>query len=309
MRIGIDLGGTKIEAAAVDGSGAITRSHRVPTPRDYDGVLAALAQLVARLEAEVGAAEAVGVGSPGGTSPATGLLHNAENTPLQARPFRADLRRALARPVNVVNDAHCFALSEAIDGAAGDARVVFGAVLGTGAGAGLVVDKRVVTGRNGVAGEWGHNPLPWPRVDELPGPPCYCGKRGCLEQYLSGTGLHREAGIAPRELARAAVDGDARSVGILERYADRLARALAVVINLIDPDVIVLGGGVSNITALYALVTERVRDYAVGGAAVATPIVPARHGDASGVRGAAWLGELSRPRRRAAAGTPPGFAG
>ncbi len=289
MRIGIDLGGTKIEAAALDGAGAIQHRLRTATPRSYGAVLDAIAAMIENLQRH-GSIDSVGVGAPGGVCPATGVVRNAENTPLDGSAFDRDLTRVLGLPVRVANDAHCFALSEATDGAARGASVVFGAILGTGVGGGLVVGGRLITGRNGIAGEWGHNSLPWQREEDLPAAPCYCGKLGCIEQYLAGEGLRRDArGVDAPEVARRAGQGDAMAMAALDRYADRLARALSSVINVVDPEVIVLGGGLSNIDALYELVPRRWGEYVVG-RTVTTRLVRARYGDASGVRGAAWLG-------------------
>ncbi|HSL22055.1 MAG TPA: ROK family protein [Vicinamibacterales bacterium] len=297
MRIGIDLGGTKIEGAALDQAGTMTARQRVGTPRgDYEATVAAVAALVRGLEAEVGGPCSVGVGIPGTISSATGRIKNANSTWLNGRPFDRDLARALDREVRLANDANCFALSEARDGAARGARVVFGVIVGTGTGGGIVVEGRVLEGRNGVAGEWGHNPLPWPEPDELPGPPCYCGRSGCIETFLSGPGLtaafERQAGerIAGEEMVRRAALGDERSRHMLERYEHRMARALAGIINVLDPDVIVLGGGLSNIDRLYAAVPALWGRW-VFSDAVDTPLVKAAHGDSSGVRGAAWLWE------------------
>ncbi len=295
LRIGIDLGGTKIEAVAMDEGGRVLARRRVPTPRDdYDGTLNTVAGLVDSLEREAGGPARVGVGMPGAVSPVTGLVKNANSVWLNGRALEEDLGRRLERPLRLANDANCFALSEATDGAAAGAGVVFGVILGTGAGGGLVVRGRVWTGPNAVAGEWGHNPLPWPRDTELPGPPCYCGHRGCIETWVSGPALERDhaeqAGerLAPAEIVALAEVLEPRASASLERYEERLARALASVINIVDPDVIVLGGGLSNVTRLYANVPERWSRW-VFSDSVDTRLVPPRHGDASGVRGAAWL--------------------
>ena len=276
MRIGIDVGGTKIEGILLDGS--VERARiRVPAPRDdYQGTIEAIAGLVARLEAD--ARCTVGVGIPGTLSPRTGLVKNANSTWLIGRPMQRDLEARLGQEVRLANDANCFTVSEAADGAAAGARVVFGVIVGTGTGGGLVVGGQVVTGPNAIAGEWGHNPLPWPRDDERPGPPCYCGKQGCIETFLSGPAFERHFGLRP----------DAAAGRVPEAYIDRMARALASVINLLDPDVIVLGGGLSNLDALYEQVPARWDRWVFGGE-VATRLVRARHGDSSGVRGAAWL--------------------
>jgi fructokinase len=295
VRIGVDLGGTKIEAAALDEDGTLLARRRVPTPRDdYDATLAAIARLVRELEAETGTRGSVGVGMPGALSPATALVKNANSTWLNGRALDRDLSSLLGRPLRFANDANCFALSEAVDGAAAGARVVFGVILGTGTGGGVVVDRKALTGPNAIAGEWGHNPLPWPRPGEWPGPPCYCGKTGCVETFLSGPGLARDYAEssgghleAPEVVARAEA-GEPGANAALERYEERLARALAVVLNVLDPDVIVLGGGLSRIARLYAGVPRRWQEWAFSDR-VTTPLRPPVHGDSSGVRGAAWL--------------------
>ena len=298
MRIGIDLGGTKIEAIALDGDGAAAFRQRRPTPRnDYEGTIEAIAGLVLEAEAAVGRAGTVGIGMPGAISPATGLVKNANSTWLNGRRLQPDLESRLGRKVRLANDANCFALSEASDGAAAGASVVFGAILGTGCGGGFVVNGRVLTGPNAVAGEWGHNPLPWPRDGESPGPSCYCGKSGCLETFISGPGLARDyAGRAELEpgaadagqIVRRAARGDRAAEAALERYAHRLARGLATVINLIDPDAIVLGGGLSNVALLYEAVPRLLPEF-VFSDRVTTRLARPAHGDSSGVRGAAWL--------------------
>jgi fructokinase len=295
MRIGIDLGGTKIEAMVIDDAGRELHRRRIPTPRhDYQATLAAVVNLVSGLEREVGRVAAVGIGHPGAISPVTGLVKNANSTWLNGRPLADDLERLLGRSVRLANDANCFALSEAIDGAAAEAVVVFGVIVGTGTGGGVVVHGRVLTGPNAIAGEWGHNPLPWPQPDEWPGPSCYCGRTGCIETFLSGPGLTRDyvaVGGRPapaREIAARAQDGEPLAIACLERYEDRLARAVASVINLLDPDVIVVGGGLSNLERLYTAVPRR-WDRFVFSDRVTTRFVPAAHGDSSGVRGAAWL--------------------
>jgi fructokinase len=275
MRIGIDLGGTKIEGIALDEAGQVLVRQRVPTPRDdYAGTVAAIAALVGDIESATGRRGTVGVGIPGALSRLDGLVKNANSTWLIGRPLHGDLEAALQRPVRLANDANCFALSEAVDGAGKGERVVFGVILGTGVGGGIVVDGRLLEGPNAIAGEWGHNPLPLPDVDDLPLRPCYCGRAGCIETYLCGPALQRE-----RER-----DGEAA----LARYEARLARALAGVINLLDPDVIVLGGGVSNVDRLYANV-PRLWPAHVFSDHVATRLAKHAHGDSSGVRGAAWL--------------------
>ena len=296
-RIGIDLGGTKIEGAALSPDGAILARQRVPTPRgDYQGTLIAIAGLVERLEESTGQAVSVGVGMPGTLSPTTGLVRNANSVCLIGRPFADDLERVLDRPVRFENDANCFALSEARDGAGQGYRLVFGVILGTGTGGGIVVDGRVWRGRNAIGGEWGHNPLPWPCLGEHPGPQCYCGKTGCIETFLSGPGLvddhERVTGqrVAPARIVASATAGDPAAEATLARYDDRLARSLASLINVLDPDVIVLGGGLSNLDRLYETV-PRVWGAYVFSDQVVTTLVPPAHGDSSGVRGAAWLWE------------------
>jgi fructokinase len=294
MRIGIDLGGTKIEAIAIDGGDELLR-RRVSAPRDdYAGTVAAVRDLVVGIERDLGATGTVGVGIPGAISGVTGLVKNANSTWLIGHPLDRDLERALGRDVRLMNDANCFALSEATDGAAQGAHTVFGVILGTGTGGGIVVNGRVLEGRHRIAGEWGHNPLPWMQDGERPGPPCYCGRAGCIETFLSGPGLSATyASIAGRraeaaEIATLAESGDTAADSALGIYETRLARALANVINVLDPDVIVLGGGLSNIARLYRRVPPLLKPFVFSDSAD-TPIVSARHGDSSGVRGAAWL--------------------
>jgi fructokinase len=294
VRIGIDLGGTKIEAIALDDGGRERFRRRIGTPRgDYGGTIESLRGLVAAAEQQVGAST-VGIGIPGAISPATGLIKNANSTWLNGRPLAEDLVAALKRPVRLANDANCFALSEAVDGAAAGCRTVFGVIVGTGTGGGIVVDSRVLVGANAIAGEWGHNPMPWPGPDEWPGPPCYCGRTGCIETFLSGPGLVRDCdpGAAPDVTAAAVVaraqQGDRRALDALERYEHRMARALASIINVVDPDAIVLGGGLSNVSRLYRRIPELWTPY-VFSDRVDTRLLPPRHGDSSGVRGAAWL--------------------
>jgi fructokinase len=293
VRIGVDFGGTKIEGVAIDRQGVERVRRRVETPReDYDASVRAVADLVAAVERDAGEAGTVGVGIPGAVSPATGVVKNANSTWLIGRPLHLDLERALGRPVRVANDANCFALSEATDGAGAGGAVVFGVILGTGVGGGVVVNGRVLDGANAIAGEWGHNALPWPDETEWPGPPCYCGRRGCIEVFLCGRGLQLAFGgsEAPdaHAIARAAASGDARAAAALTVYVRRLAKALTTVINVLDPDVVVLGGGLSNIEALYTRVPEEWRRW-IFSDRVDTRLVRARHGDSSGVRGAAWL--------------------
>jgi fructokinase len=295
MRIGIDLGGTKIEGIVLDGDGGAVARRRLPTPSgDYGATIAAIVALVGELEAEAGPAASVGVGIPGIVSPATGLVKNANSTWLIGKPLDGDLEAALGRPIRLENDANCFAMSEAADGAAVGAGVVFGVILGTGVGGGIVIDGRPLRGRNAIAGEWGHNALPWPEDDERPGPACYCGLTGCIETFLSGPGLARDFRAAggeaatPAEIAERAAAGHGPAVAALERYERRLARALAGVINVLDPDVVVLGGGLSNLSRLYENV-PRLWARWVFSDRVETALKRNRHGDSSGVRGAAWL--------------------
>ncbi len=295
MRIGVDLGGTKIEAAAFDNDGLELGRLRAPTPRDdYQATLKAIASLVTKIESQTGSTGSVGVGTPGALSPASGLIKNANSTCLIGQRLDVDLERLLARPVRVSNDANCFALSEAVDGAGAGAGVVFGVIIGTGVGGGIVVDGRPMLGRNAVAGEWGHNPLPWPSVGELPGPDCYCGARGCIETFLSGAGLSRDFEAASgqqleaAQIVRLAGRGDDAAEACLQRYESRMARSLAHIINVLDPDVIVLGGGLSKIGRLYQNVPALWGRW-VFSDRVDTLLLPPVHGDSSGVRGAAWL--------------------
>ncbi len=295
-RIGIDLGGTKIEIAVLapdsDPGGDIAWRHRIPTPAGYDATLGAICDLVGQAEARIGAAMTVGIGIPGVISPATGRVKNANSIALNGHTLDRDLAERLAREVRVENDANCFALSEAADGAAAGLGMVFGVILGTGCGGGIVHDGRVHRGPHRVAGEWGHNPLPWPTVDEVPGIACWCGKFGCMEAYVAGPALARDCdGPDARDagdLPARAMAGDSRAAAALERHADRLARGLAQVINFLDPDAIVLGGGLSNMDHLYVELPRRIPRYAFSDV-IATPILKNRHGDSSGVRGAAWL--------------------
>jgi fructokinase len=295
MRIGIDLGGTKIEALAMDDTGKELGRRRVPTPRgSYDATLEAIAGLVAALERELGRRGSVGIGMPGTISPATGLVKNANSTWLNGRRFAEDLTGRLGRSLRFANDANCFALSEAVDGAAAGAGAVFGVIIGTGTGGGVVLHGRLWTGPNAIAGEWGHNPLPWPKDGEWPGPLCYCGRTGCIEMFLSGPGLsrdHREATGEERDppaIAAAAEAGDSAAEATLARYEERMARAIAGVLNLLDPEVIVLGGGLSKMDRLYENVPRLVPAH-VFSDQVTMRLVPPVHGDSSGVRGAAWL--------------------
>jgi fructokinase len=313
MRIGVDVGGTKIEAIALDGERVLAR-RRIPAPRDdYHATLCAVRDLVAAVAQETAESGTVGVGIPGTISAETGLVKNANSVWLIGKPFDRDLARALGQDVRVANDANCFALSEATDGAGRGVRAVFGVIIGTGTGGGIVFDGRVLEGRHRIAGEWGHNPLPWPEPAELPGPPCYCGRCGCIETFLSGSALARTyaslveeqgrdaargdgvpasgatgAGRGAAEVAARAGAGEAAANSALQIYEGRMARALASVINIVDPDIIVLGGGLSNIEQLYRNVPARWGPYVFTDHAD-TPLVKAAHGDASGVRGAAWL--------------------
>jgi len=293
-RIGIDLGGTKIEIVALDRAGAVLIRRRVATPAgDYAATLRSIASLVSGVEAELGERGSVGVGTPGALDP-SGLLRNSNSTVLNGKPLERDLENALEREIRIANDANCLALSEAIDGAAQDANVVFAAILGTGVGGGIAVGKRVISGRNNVAGEWGHNPLPWPAPNELPGPLCSCGKHGCIETYLCGPAFAAEFAratgrtLSVPEICAAAEANDAPAVAALAGYEDRLGRALAAVVNLLDPDAIVLGGGLSNVARLYANVPASIERYAIC-RPIDVQLLPARWGDSSGVRGAAWL--------------------
>lgn len=295
MRIGIDLGGTKIEAAALDDEGEVIVRRRQPTPRDdYDATVAAVAGLVSQIESDYDTQASVGVGIPGAISPATGLVKNANSTWLIGKPFDRDLSSALGRTVRVANDANCFALSEAVDGAAAGKHVVFGVILGTGVGGGVVVGGRALTGAHAIAGEWGHNPMPGLLDEEWNDRPCYCGRSSCIETFLSGPAIARDherrtgETATAGEIAERAADGDEVARASVELHASRLGRALATVVNVLDPDAIVLGGGVSNIEALYELVPAALEAH-VFSDVVTTPIVQAQHGDSSGVRGAAWL--------------------
>jgi fructokinase len=294
MRIGVDLGGTKIEGIAIDAAGHVRVRRRIPSPRnDYGHTIEAIVDLVRGIDEELGETPTVGVGIPGVISPASGRIKNANSTWLIGHPLADDLPRALGRPVRFANDANCFALSEATDGAAAGAAVVFGVILGTGVGGGIVVHGHVVVGRNAIAGEWGHNPLPAPRDDERPGPACYCGRRGCVEAFLCGPALAKEYAALGGDATSPAVIAeraphDPKAEACMARYEERLARALAGAINILDPDVIVLGGGLSNMERLYTSVPKLWGPH-VFSDQVATRLVRAVHGDSSGVRGAAWL--------------------
>lgn len=300
LRIGIDLGGTKIEAVGLDLHGVVQARHRVSTPRgDYDGTIRALADLASSIEVELNTTATIGVGIPGTIVRSTGLVKNANSVWLNRRPLAEDLSIALDREVRVANDANCFAVSEAWDGAAAGKNVVFGAIVGTGCGGGLVFHNQLHAGGNGLAGEWGHNPLPWANPSELPGPACYCGKHGCLETWISGTGLMRDFNTHPSrpadnapltgpEIVALSEASDQSAVDAMERLEDRMARALAEIVNILDPDAIVLGGGLSQIPRLYETLPHRIQPYTFGGADKVLILAP-KHGDASGVRGAAWL--------------------
>ncbi len=299
FRLGVDLGGTKIEGLCLGQDGRELARRRVPTPPGpYEKVVTAVRDLVLALEQEVGGRGTVGIGTPGAISPATGRVKGANSVYLNGQPFDRDIAAALERPVRVANDADCFTLSEAVDGAGQGARSVFGVIVGTGTGGGLVYERELIRGCNAIAGEWGHNPLPWPQVlptgDERPGRPCYCGQLGCIETWLSGPGMAREfAAVTGRtltaaEIVTAANSGDAAAVAALDRYVDRFARALASIINVFDPTVIVLGGGLSKTPRLYTDVPKAWTKW-VFSDRVDTALLPPKHGDASGVRGAAWL--------------------
>jgi fructokinase len=298
MQIGIDLGGTKTEAIALASDSVVAARRRVATPREYEGTLDAIVRLVAELESETGRSGTVGVGIPGVVTRGTGLVKNANSTWLNGRSLQADLESRLARPVRVANDAYCFALSEASDGAGRGHDTVFGVILGTGVGGGIAIRRRIHDGPNQIAGEWGHNPLPWMTDEELASSPkCYCGKTGCIETFLSGPGFERDHALrsgplrSSPDIVRAAAAGDADALEALRRYEDRLARALAGVINILDPDIVVLGGGMSNLPDLSRSVSILLPRY-VFSDTVQTAVVPNLHGDSSGVRGAAWLWPL-----------------
>ena len=311
LRIGIDLGGTKIEGLALASDGSDRARQRIPAPQDdYEATVWAIADLVTALEAAAGATApaTVGIGMPGSISPATGRVQNANSIWLNGRPLGVDIERRLGRPVRLANDANCFAVSEATDGAGAGARSVFGVILGTGCGGGLVVDGRLFDGPRGIGGEWGHNPLPWADADEHPGPQCWCGRVGCMETWVSGPGLARDhramavrsmggahgptttlpAALDAEGIVRRAQVGDAEARASLDRHASRLARGLACVVNMIDPDVIVLGGGLSNVANLYEVLPELMAPWIFCDAPTVR-VVPPQWGDSSGVRGAAWL--------------------
>ena len=298
-RFGIDLGGTKIEIIVLNAQGKTIVRKRVDTPQgNYTGILDVIDALVMDAEKEAGVCTCLGIGTPGAISPATGLMKNSNTTCLNGKPFLQDLERRLARKVKIENDANCFALSEAVDGAAKGAEIVFGVIVGTGTGAGVVINQKVIRGANAISGEWGHNPLPWPSNDELPGLDCYCGKQGCIETWLSGSGFKRQFLkkygkrdghiLQPEEIVALAEAGDEQCNQALRDYEEQMARGLAHVINILDPQIIVLGGGMSNINQLYRIVPEKWGRY-VFSDHVTTRLVPPMYGDSSGVRGAAWL--------------------
>ena len=296
MRIGIDLGGTKIEGIVLENNGQIPIRERVPTPsHDYGEIVKSIAELVNSIEKQYGDTGSVGIGIPGSASAQTGLIRNANTICLIGNDLQGDLETLLKRPIRLANDADCFALSEASDGAGQNSNSVFGVIIGTGCGSGIVINKQLVQGANRIAGEWGHNPLPWPRDNERPGEKCYCGQNGCLETWLSGTGFARtylEAGgtkITAKEVMQRVSQGEPLAIDILEQYIDRMARSLAVIINIIDPETIVLGGGMSHVSQLYSEVPKRWDQYIFSPEPAATELKPPVHGDSGGVRGAAWL--------------------
>ena len=295
MRIGVDLGGTKIEAVALDDTRSELAKQRVATPRgNYPGTLDAIAELVSALEQQTGQSGTVGVGMPGSFSTVTGVVRNANSTWLIGQPFDHDLQARLGREVRFANDANCLAVSEAVDGAGAGAAVVFAVILGTGVGGGVALNGKVHNGHNAIGGEWGHNPLGWMEPEEFPGPDCYCGKRGCIETFVSGTGFEQDflrttgERIRGLEIVARAASGDADADAALQRYEHRLARSIATLANVLDPDVFVLGGGMSNLPQIYETLSRLVPNWTLGGE-FTTPIRPAKHGDSSGVRGAAWL--------------------
>jgi fructokinase len=309
IQIGIDFGGTKVEAAALDASGAYLARVRTPNPGSYDAAIETIRDLIAQVEQQAGGVGTVGIGLPGSISPTTGVMRNSNSTYLNGRTFREDLTTALKRDVRLANDANCLALSEAVDGAAAGAKVAFAIILGTGCGGGLVVDGRLIEGANGIGGEWGHMPLPWPSLEETPGPQCWCGQRGCLEMWVSGTGLrHDYAQHAGQALSGEAIidrlrQGEPAAKAAFDRYIDRLGRAVAALCNIVDPDAIVLGGGLSNVAEIYERLPAAIEPR-VFSDRWRTRIAPAVWGDASGVRGAARLWEapvavVGRERTRA----------
>jgi fructokinase len=294
IQIGVDVGGTKIEAAALDPAGAFLSRVRAPNPGSYDAAIESVRDLVAKAESEAGGRGTIGVGMPGSISPRTGVMRNANTTWLNGRRFREDLEAALGRAVRMANDANCLALSEAVDGAAAGAKATFAIILGTGCGGGLAIDGRVVDGANGIGGEWGHTPLPWPKEDEYPGPECWCGKRNCVELWVSGSGFQRDYAAASgralrsEEIIADALAGETAAQAALDRYVDRLGRGMAVICNIVDPDAFVLGGGMSNVSALYERLPDVIRAHVFSDVWEGV-VAPARWGDSSGVRGAARL--------------------
>ncbi len=295
MRLGIDLGGTKIAGVVLDPKGTVVAECRMPAPqRDYAATIEALAAIIAKLEGAAGRPGSIGIGMPGSISPATGLVQNANSTWLNGRSLKSDIEARLDRPVRLANDANCFALSEATDGAGEGAGIVFGVIVGTGCGGGIVINGRLVDGPRGIGGEWGHNPLPWASAGEFPGPQCWCGRPGCMETWVSGPGMAADharmtgESITALEIAERAGTGDAAALATLDRHASRLARGLAHVVNLLDPHVIVLGGGLSQIARLYAILPGLMQRFVLADTAL-VEVRPPRWGDASGVRGAAWL--------------------
>jgi fructokinase len=299
LRIGIDLGGTKIEIIALDKQGQTLIRERISTPQNYTATIQAITNLVFRIEQRLNTQGTVGISMPGALSPATGLIKNANSVWLIGQALDRDLSASLQRPIKLSNDANCFTLSEAVDGAAAGASVVFGVIIGTGTGGGIAINQQVLNGVNAIAGEWGHNPLPWPQAGELPGPSCYCGKHGCIETFLSGPGIAHDYQAASGkmlsspEIVALAEAGSSTAQACLSRYSDRLARGLASIINVLDPNVIVLGGGMSNLTYLYTEVPRLWEAY-VFSDRVDTVLKPAKFGDSSGVRGAAWLWPIER---------------
>jgi fructokinase len=296
VRIGVDFGGSKIEAAALGADGAYLARRRINNPRTYKGAIEAVAALVSEIERAAGDGGVVGVGAPGSVSPLTGRMRNANSTFLNGRPFREDLEAALGRPIRLANDANCLALSEASDGAAVGAAVAYAVILGTGCGGGLTIDGRLVEGASGIAGEWGHTPLPWPEVDETPGPTCWCGLNGCLETWISGSGLTRDhaavtgATLTAEAIVAAARAGHEMAKASVERYLGRLGRGLAMICNILDPDVFVFGGGLSKTAEIYERLPEKIRPFVFADGWMGR-LAPAKWGDASGVRGAARLWE------------------
>ena len=295
IRMGVDLGGTKTEVIALSQDGDVLLRERVDSAKgEYSKTLSMIEGLVKHVEQSLKESVSVGIGTPGAVSPATGLIKNSNSTWLNGKPLHKDLERVLRRPVRIANDANCFVLSEAVDGAAKDYNVVFGVIIGTGTGGGITVNKQILVGANAIAGEWGHNALPWPGAGEVPGPACYCGKKGCIETFLSGPGLVNDYNamtgfnLQAEDIVAQAEQGDIDCDNTLKRYERRLAKSLAAVINILDPDAIVLGGGLSNIARLYQNVPSLWESY-VFSDAVATKLLKAMHGDSSGVRGAAWL--------------------